>query len=229
MEIRVMRLNLKTILKWSPEEAEEFLARWRWLDGIICPKCGAQGAWTINRTEKNGHQRKVYKCKTCRRQFSATVGTIFEDSHISLDKWIGAMFLLVSSKKGISARQLHRMLWDSTNPGAYRSAWFMVHRIREAMLDKEPGILSGVVEADETYIGPKTRRNSPPFRDSNPTHLDRREGRAPKFQPVGGKQVVFGMVERGGRVRTKHIGADRNPKADVVKPIMRENIDFANT
>ncbi|MBV9120859.1 MAG: transposase, partial [Chloroflexi bacterium] len=91
MEDRTMRLNLQTILAWSEEEAQDFLVRWRWIDGIVCPKCGSDaGAWTINRTERNGHQRKVYKCKSCRRQFSATVGTIFEDSHIPLNKWIGA-------------------------------------------------------------------------------------------------------------------------------------------
>lgn len=216
-----MRLNLQAILAWSEDDAREFLARWRWIDGIICPKCGHDECWIINRTEKNGHQHKVYKCKKCRRQFSVTVGTIFEDSHIPLNKWIAAIFLLISSKKGISAHQLHRMLWTAEHPGAYKSAWFMVHRIREAMNDKEPGILSGVVEADETYIGPRTRRGHPA---AQAPKAERRAAGQLRGGPKD-KEVVFGIIERGGKVRTKHIS---NASRPVVAPIMREHIDMDN-
>src|SRR6266567_2878324 len=96
-------LNLQTILSWSEEQARGFLEVMRWPDGPICPKCGAGEPYTIRRVEANKNRvRKLYKCRACRRQFTVTVGTIFEDSHIPLSKWIGAMFLLVSSKKGIS-------------------------------------------------------------------------------------------------------------------------------
>ena len=156
-------LNLKSILAWSEEESRSFLELMRWPNGPVCPKCGNRGGWKIQRVSANKNAlRTFYKCKACRRQFTVTLGTIFEDSHIPLSKWIGAMFLLGSSKKGISAHQLHRMLWTDDHPGAYKSAWFMVHRIRDAMQDKAPELLSGIVEADETYIGPRTRRGAPP-------------------------------------------------------------------
>ena len=115
----------------------------RWPDGPRCTKCGQAEPYAITRKSKT-------KCRDCKRQFSATVGTIFEDSKIPLSKWLAALFLMCSSKKGISAHQLYRML----DLGSYRSAWFMAHRIREAMRDKgllEP--LTGTVEADETYVG----------------------------------------------------------------------------
>ena len=234
MENRTTRINLPAILAWTEEEAQDFLARWRWIDGIVCPKCGHPDAWTMHRTEKNGHQRKVYKCKSCRRQFSATVGTIFEDSHLPLNKWIAAMFLLISSKKGISAHQLHRMLWTAEHPGAYKSAWFMVHRIRDAMNDKEPGILSGIVEADETYIGPKHRRGAPTEYRSQGTLTEqrwqaRKEGhyaKQPRKSPLENKQVVFGIVERRGNVRTAHV---QQASRDLVKPIMDAHIDKDHT
>ncbi|SRR5579884_203369 len=209
MEQNPRTLNLQTVLAWSEEEARDFLEAMRWPDGPICPKCGAPEPYSFYRMLDRAklRTRKLYKCRACKRQFTATVGTIFEDSHIPLNKWIGAIFLIIGSKKGVSAHQLHRQLWNDEKPGSYRSAWFMFHRIREAMKDRNIGtILSGVVEVDETYIGPRTKRGAPGR--SGPTHLERREGKGPKFQPVGGKQVVLGMMERGGKVRTMHIGKD---------------------
>jgi transposase-like protein len=225
-------LNLKSILAWSEEESRSFLELMRWPDGPVCPKCGNLGAWKIQRVSTNKNAlRTFYKCKACRRQFTVTLGTIFEDSHIPLAKWIGAMFLLGSSKKGISAHQLHRMLWTDDHPGAYKSAWFMVHRIREAMQDKAPELLSGIVEADETYIGPKHNRGAPiDYSHGQRTRWDarralRREGQPYKAhrKPLDNKEVVFGIVERGGKVRTAHIA---KATGGIVGPLLRAQMDM---
>jgi transposase-like protein len=155
------------------DEAYGFLEQIRWPNGPICPHC--QGT-KIYRFKIVPNKRRVLKCATCRKQFSVTVGTIFEDSHIPLTKWITAMHFLCSSKKGMSTHQLHRML-DIT----YKSAWFMTHRIRHAFKESFPGTpLSGTVEADETYVG----------------------GRARREQKMENKTAVFALVERGGRVRS---------------------------
>lgn len=131
----------------------------------------------------------VYKCNECRKPFSVTVGTVFERSHVPLNKWVLAVHLMSASKKGMSAHQLHRML-DVT----YKTAWFMEHRIREAMMDKAPaGPLGGegkVVEADETYFGPK----------------DRVTTRTIRGKPgLASKRMVVGLVERGGHTRLFYI------------------------
>lgn len=116
----------------NDDRAREFLEAQRWPDGPVCPHCGQMNsAYRLQRREsrKGTHVRKgVWKCRVCREQFSVTVGTIFEDSHIPLDKWLLTMHLLCSSEKGISAHQLHRILNIT-----YRSAWYMGHRIRYAM------------------------------------------------------------------------------------------------
>ena len=122
----------------------------RWPDGRACPHCGVVGESTLmkGKTTRPG----LYKCKSCRKPFTATMGTVFERSHIPLHKWLLATHLLVSSKKGMSAHQLFRMLGF----GSYRTAWFMAHRIREAMStdDLTPfGSTGGAVEVDETFIG----------------------------------------------------------------------------
>jgi len=147
----------------------------RWPDGPICPHCSAT---KIYRLKVKNTQREVLKCATCRKQFSVTVGTIFEDSHIPLTKWIQAMQLLCSSKKGMSTHQLHRMLEIT-----YKSAWFMSHRIRHAMsqsvfADK----LGGTVEIDEIYVGSKRRR----VKRGSKSH----------------RTPVVSLVERTGRVRS---------------------------
>lgn len=142
----------------------------RWPEGAICPRCGsvANATRLANKTTKRVRKLKdgtsktvewtrrgVHKCKDCGSQFTATVGTVFEDSHIPMHKWLLATHLLCASKKGMSAAQLHRMLGF----GSYKTAWFMAHRIREAMAEK--GSVQklggegtgGIVEADETYYG----------------------------------------------------------------------------
>jgi transposase-like protein len=156
------------------QAAYEHLAKIRWPEGPICVHCQSKKIYTLKLAGSS--KRVVLKCATCRKQFSATVGTIFERSHIPLSKWFMAFQLMSSSKKGMSAHQLHRML-DIT----YKSAWFLAHRIRHVMKQTPFGDkLGGIVEADETYIGGKSRGMG---------HIDN-------------KIPVFALVERGGRVRS---------------------------
>ncbi len=121
----------------TEDEARETIEAIRWPNGIICPQCGSnKGVYKLQSKpeSKNKIRPGVYKCKDCRKQFTVTVGTIFEDSHIPLSKWVVAICLMNANKKDISARQLHRML-DIT----YKSAWFMYHRIKYAMIQEPFG------------------------------------------------------------------------------------------
>lgn len=184
------------ILAWTPDEARAYLEEMRWPDGPVCPNGCASEVYRfeakVNRTRKDGTPtpaRKLLKCKQCRRQFSATVGSIFEDSKVPLNKWLAAIYLMCASKKGVSAHQIHRMLGVT-----YRTAWFMCHRVRHAMKDKGP-LLSGIIEADETYVGGKPRGHRA-HRSERLTMSDRIKEAWEKKTPV------FGILERGGRVRT---------------------------
>lgn len=179
------------------DAAREHLEKTRWPDGPVCPHCGA-----INEATKleprNGSKKAVRKgvrqCNGCRKQFTVTVGTIFEDSHIPLHKWLMAIHLMVSSKKGVSAHQLMRNL----GLGSYRTAWFMAHRIRWALTqDPIKQVLSGIVEIDETYVGGKIRTG----RQST------RPGERPKDMPVGtsNKAPVVAVLQRGGCVRSEYM------------------------
>jgi len=149
------------------------------------------------------------------------VGTIFEDSKIPLNKWFAAIFLMCSSKKGISAHWMHRNL-DIT----YKSAWYMCHRIREAMREKGFDLLSGTIEADETYIHPRTRRGHPTWHENvkDEVEMGLRPKPAPKA-PYQDNPTVFGILERGGRVRTVKVPAATSA---VLKPIMGQMIDMSN-
>jgi transposase-like protein len=168
--------------------AAEYLEALRWPDGPVCPHCGE----TERKAYRMKHKtRRLWKCAACRKQFTVTVGTIFEGSHIPLNKWLLAFYLLCSSKKGMSAHQLHRMLGVT-----YKSAWFMAHRIRYAM--EQPVFadkLNGVVEADETYVGGKVR------------HPNKTKDRPRKWEQKNTgrgttKQPVMLLVERGGMARS---------------------------
>src|SRR5258708_7104423 len=131
--------------------ARAWLEALLWPEGPICPHCGVIGAAYTLRGK--GQRAGLYKCKGCEGQFTVTVGTVFERSHIPLNKWIFAFQLMAASKKGVSAHQVHRMLGIT-----YKSAWFMCHRIREALTTSAFAALGGpnrVVEIDETYIGGK--------------------------------------------------------------------------
>jgi transposase-like protein len=186
------------------EKAREYLESVRWPNGPVCPHCGVIGDH-YRLSGKGGEKGKkarpgLLKCQDCREQFSVTVGTVFERSKIPLSKWLAAAYLLCSSKKGMSAHQLHRTLGIT-----YKSAWFLAHRIRFAMADFGKGGLMGeggkVVEADETYIG-------------------RKPGSQMRAGP-GHKHMVFSLVERGGKVRSKHI---TGAMFDGVKKALRENV-----
>lgn len=156
----------------------------RWADGRYCPHCGSTDETS---PVKSKDRPGLYYCNACKKKFTATVGTIFERSHIPLHKWMAATHLLCSSKKGMSAHQLHRMLGVT-----YKTAWFMAHRIREAMKDSDPTPMGGkgeIVEADETYLG------SSGYEFHNGKGWQMKRG-------VAEKKKVLTLVERGGRARS---------------------------
>jgi transposase-like protein len=174
-----------------------------WPNGPLCPHCGATDR--IYALKGQSTRPGVRKCGHCRKPFTVMVGTIFERSHVPLHKWLQAICLLTSSKKGISSHQLHRILGVK-----YDTAWFMSHRIREAMRSETLGLLGGLgatVEADATYFGQKD---------------DPAERRKPGQRGPAGKRPVVGLVERGGEVRTFHV--DKADK-ETVEGIVRENVD----
>lgn len=194
------------------DKAREYLEQQRWPEGAICPHCGVIGEayrLTAKPGSKTPVRKGVWKCGGCREQFTVTVGTIFEGSHIKLHKWLLAVHLLCSSKKGMSAHQLHRMLGVT-----YKSAWFMAHRIRYAM-SQEPlsSKLSGVVEIDETYIGGKLRAGSHAVKP----------GERPKDRPqhTANKAAVFSVLQRGGRVQSTHV---ERVTADNLRPMIDQMI-----
>jgi hypothetical protein len=165
---------------------------------------------TLIEGEKHAHRDGLYMCNACRKQFTVTVGTVFERSHVPLNKWLMATFLLCASKKGMSAHQMHRMLSVT-----YKTAWFMCHRIREAMRDGHFSPIGGegkTVEADETYVGGREKNK----------HAWKR-----KADNIGGmgKEPVFALVERGGKVRSTHTP---NVTAKTLRPILEEQLADAN-
>ncbi len=176
-------------------KAREHLEAIHWPNGPNCPHCGNADSDRITKLEGKSTRPGVYKCNECRKPFSVTVGTVFERSKIPLNKWVLASHLLASSKKGISAHQLHRMLGVT-----YKTAWFMAHRIREAMKEdvQSSGPLGGegqTVEADETYFGKREDGYISP----------QRKGRLYKSKKTAiGKRAVVSLVERGGKVRSFH-------------------------
>ena len=176
--------NLSALAKHYSDEdaAREFLEKLRWPNGAACPHCGGADPYKLVARKESAKTRKgLYKCRACRKQFTVTVKTVMEDSRIALSKWLLALHLLASSKKGMSAHQLHRMLNIS-----YKAAWFMAHRLRYAMASGPlGGLLQGIVEVDETYVGAKHKRGTKKGRPGPDSH----------------KTPVVALVERGGRVR----------------------------
>ncbi len=151
----VSDLNTATLSRLFTDEtaAREFIENERWPNGTVCPHCDHTDCYRLTAKEgsKSPVRPGVWKCKACRKQFTVRVGTIFEDSKIPIHKWVMAIHLMTSSKKGVSSHQIAREV-DVT----VKSAWFMTHRIREAMkLEPMAGMLSGAVEVDEAYIGGK--------------------------------------------------------------------------
>lgn len=193
----------------TPEAAREWLEGQRWPEGPVCSHCG-----TINHAYKTA-KPGWYRCaeKECRKDFTVTTGTVMERSKIALNKWLMAFYMMASSKKGCSAHQLHRALGVD-----YKSAWFLCHRIREAMRDgKLSGPLGGegkVVEADETYFGQQETRRTSPQRKGRPFTKGDNVG-------PGGKRAIVALVERGGNVRSFHPAV---ADGATVAAIVRENI-----
>lgn len=182
----------------NDEQCLAYLEQKRWPDGVRCPTCGAKEVSKITRKTASKNKRaQVYQCleKTCKSQFSATNGTIFHDSHLPICKWFMAIALLVDAKKSMSALQLSRHLGVN-----YRTAWYLAHRIREAMVDANAPKLTGVIEMDETYIGGKQRG-----------HKDKKRN----------KDVVIGVRERGGQVRLVHT---KDATADTLYEVAAQHI-----
>jgi transposase-like protein len=200
-------LNLANLAPYfaDPEAAAELLEGIRWPDGPVCPHCGEHDRTPYRL--KGKAKRRLWKCATCRKQFTVTVGTIFESSHIPLNKWLLAFYLLCSSKKGMSAHQLHRSIGVT-----YKTAWFMFHRIRHAM-DQSPfqDRLSGIVEVDETFVGGKAKN----------MHKGDRER---KITGTGGidKTPVISLVERKGNVRSMVVP---DVTGRTLKGAVRENVE----
>lgn len=197
---------------YSDEEAaRKHLEALQWPEGPVCPHCGNADQERIKAMQGKSTRPGVYKCNECRKPFSVTVGTVFERSHIPLSKWLYAVHLMTASKKGISAHQLHRTLKVT-----YKSAWFMAHRIREAMADNVRGPMGGngsIVEADETYFGKPEEIYVSPQRKGRPFL---------KGHKKRNSRPIVSLVERGGRVRSFHVAsADK----DTVGAIVRENVD----
>lgn len=180
--------------------AREQIEALHWPNGPVCPHCGETER--VTRLTAVTARAGLHKCNACRKQFTVTVGTIFESSPIPLNKWLLGFRLMAGSKKGISAHQLHRSLGIT-----YKSAWFMGHRIREAM-DMDGGPLGGpntVVEADETYVGGKAKNRA-------------------TCAPAP-KKAVVALVERDGRVASKHVA---NVTAANVRPLIVAKVDRAS-
>lgn len=194
------------------DAAREWLEAQRWPNGPICPHCGNANRGKITSLKGKAHRPGLYQCGECREQFTVTVGSVMHRSKLPLTKWVAAIHLMASSKKGMSAHQLHRMLGIT-----YQSAWFMFHRLREAMrtgFGSAPIGGSGkVVEADETYHG-KVETPRPRNKYSPPPTKGGRSGPA-------NKRVVLALVERGGETRMFHLAT---PDKATVTKIVRENI-----
>src|SRR6266404_3104551 len=182
----------------TEDKCLDYIENMRWPNGELgCVHCGEVGrVSSITRESGKNKRVRIYQCLACGKQFSATSGTIFNDTHLPLVKWFMAIALICEAKKGISAKQLERHLGVN-----YRTAWHLAHRIREAMQDG--GLLTGVVEADHTYFSARKPRKGKPYVKKDET------------------DVVLGMVERGGRLRLIPI---KDAKADITAPLLEKHI-----
>lgn len=198
-----MTINLTDPVFHDEAKARAFLEKQRWPNGPVCPYCKEDK--NVVRLGGEAAAKGQVLCRPCRKKFTVTVGTVMERSHIPLTKWLMAFRLMASSKKGVSAHQMHRMMGIT-----YKTAWFLNHRIREAMgLGPEPSKTAGpiggkekIVEADETHVGGKAKN----------VH---------RGKPVPKKHLVVAMIERSGGMRVKHVA---NVKGDQVKDTLRRNV-----
>ena len=181
---------LEMLQKYSTDEkCREILTKLRWPEGVTCPRCKERQVCYLE-------SRKQFECGSCGYQFSVTTGTIFNDTHLPLEKWFAATYLLCEAKKGMSACQVQRTLGIS-----YKTAWYLCHRIRAAMTEASKLMLDGTVEMDETYVGGR-----------------KRGGRGPH---ASDKEIVIGIRQRNGEVRFFHT---KDTKASTLAKYIRENI-----
>ena len=191
-------------------KARAYLEARLWPTGPVCPHCGVIDQATA--LKGKSHRAGLYQCNACREPFTVTVGTLYERSHVPLHKWLGATHLMMASKKGMSALQISRMIGVT-----YKTAWFLCHRIRESLREHNPAPIGGegmTVEADETYVGGKQKNKHRAKRNSD--HIG-----------GVGKEMVFSLVERNGRVRSQHM---TDISAKNLKGVLQEQItDAAKT
>ncbi len=196
--------NLTLPIFTDPDKARAHLEALHWPNGPICPHCGVVNEATL--VKGKSHRPGMYQCNACREPFSVTVRTVMEKSHIPLNKWVLGFHLMAASKKGISAHQLHRMLGIT-----YKSAWFMAHRIREAMAPgADAGPMGGegkIVETDETEISP-SRKSRPRKRSQN--------------------MKIVSLIERGGRVRSRNITKLDRSMTRTVRAVVKQELDPAS-
>lgn len=181
-------VNLVVLIERFGDDAKcrKHLEGVRWPDGVQCPRCECKSVSRIV-------ERNVFDCNACRYQFTVTSGTIFHDTHLPLWKWFLTIYLMIESRKGISANQIKRTIAVS-----YKTAWFLCHRIRAAMREVNAELLRGIVEVDETYIGGKARGKGRGY--------------------TGNKAIVMGAVERDGNIRLKVVKcADRETMHKFIK------------
>jgi transposase-like protein len=186
------------------DKAREWLERELWAQGRPCPHCGVIDEST--KLQGVSVRPGLYKCNACRKQFTVTVGTIYERSHIPLNKWLAATQLMMSSKKGMSALQIGRLLGLPQ-----KTSWFLCHRIRESLRETSPDQIGGegkTVEADETYVGGKEKNKHRAKRDA-------------KHIGGVGKEMVFSLVERGGKVRSQHLA---DISANNLRPVLESQL-----
>jgi transposase-like protein len=179
----------------TDEKCRELLVRLRWPNGVECVRCKMPAVEL--ETEK-----QLFYCKDCDYQFTVTAGTIFNDSHLPLQKWFLAVLLLCEAKKGMSAHQLKRTIWGQ-HKGSYKTAWYLCHRIRAAMKEVDQPMLDGTVEMDETYIGGRQHRG----RGWN--------------TPGNNKEIVIGIRQRGGDLRFFHA---EDAKSGTLAKYIQENV-----
>lgn len=195
-------MNLYSLARKFPteESALAHLVSVRWPGGVRCVQCDHDKCWPVESTGKTGKPRRLFQCAKCKTQFSATQGTLFHDSHLPLSKWFAAIALMADAKKGISACQLQRHIGMT-----YKTAWYVCHRIREAMRETDSQPLGGqgqIVEIDESFIG------------------GRMAGKG-STKAKSAKIKVFGIAERGGKIHLQTVSSLKN---NAIQPIIKERI-----
>ncbi|HEX3664407.1 MAG TPA: IS1595 family transposase [Rhizomicrobium sp.] len=201
---QIMQMSVGQWEKAFPDEVacDNYLIAHRWPDGVSCPRCGSDNVYPLKTMEFK------WECPDCREggayRFSHLVGTIFENTKVNLREWFRVIHLMLTSKKGVSARQVHRYMGF----GSYKTAWYMCHRVRVALQDKEFQKLLGIVEVDETFVGGKAK---------NRHKDDRFDGT--KGTGGSGKAIVAGAVSRKGNLVARVVG---DVRADTLTKFIRE-------